>query len=352
MPCPSSWLVFSLVLRAKHKSSQIISYSDCFTIAKNCGIRDRIELNSALSFIHSRLGLVRYFDIEGLNNLVVIDLQILFDTITRLLVDTFVSSNAEVNEIEEFKKRGIFSMKSLERISNKNKYQSGEKIPLNWLLHLLNHLGVAVSFRDRKGEIKYFFPSVLCHAPQQLPKQPSSCPINVPPLQVAFESDFCPRGIFGGLIKYLMTNQMKSQVLWELHSTRVFRNQASFGVGPCDIILKILPTHLEIHFDPESETSALNEVEFTCTEAFKQIKEAMKAVTKRYHECKYYFAFNCTVSSCDARPHPAEIMSFEDCINKVKCKVTDRRGNLPNKYGLWISCKKGRFFKFRSRACI
>lgn len=102
--CPSTWLIFSLVLRSKHKSSQILSYQDCFTIAQNCGISDRAELNNALVFIHSRLGLLRYFCVEELNGLVVIDPQILFDTITKLIVETFTRDYAKVNEIEEFQK--------------------------------------------------------------------------------------------------------------------------------------------------------------------------------------------------------------------------------------------------------
>ena len=59
--CPSSWLVFSLILRAKHKSIQALHFDDCFNVAYECGISNPEELSAALSFIHSRLGLVRYF---------------------------------------------------------------------------------------------------------------------------------------------------------------------------------------------------------------------------------------------------------------------------------------------------
>ena len=265
----------------------------------------------------------------------VIDPQILFDTITKLIVETFISDHAKANEIEEFQKRGIFSMRVMERISKKN--QSSARLPFKWLLKLLNHLRIAAFFRDYSGDQKCFFPSVLCHAPEQQPMSFLDCSIEPPPLLIAFESGFCPRGIPGALIKYLMTNEMKSHVSWELHSSRVFRNQVSFGVGSCDIILKILPTHLQVCFDPESETTDLSELKVTCEETYTQIQRAMKTVTKGYCECNYYFAFNCTRSECKTRPHPAKI---EWDKNKLKCKVTERRGCLPSDHELWMPKKK------------
>ena len=339
--CPSTWLIFSLVLRAKHKSSQILSYQDCFTIAQECGISDRAELNNALVFIHTRLGLLRYFCVEELNRLVVIDPQILFDTITKLIVETFTSDHAKINEIEEFQKRGILSMKVMERISKKK--HSDTQLPFKWLLKLLNHLGIAAFFIDRNGERKCFFPSVLCHTPEQQPNQSLDCSvIPPPPILIAFKSGFCPRGIPSALIKYLMTNEMKSQITWELHSSRVFRNQVSFGVGPCDIILKILPTHLEICFDPESDTTDNSDVQLTCKETFTQLQQAMIIVTKGYRECDYFFAFYCTKPECRARSHPAKI---ELDLKKVRCRITERRGPLPQNYDLWLpqNAKTGQY---------
>ena len=327
--CPSTWLIFSLILRAKHKSSQVLSYSDCFTIAQRCGISDRAELNDALFFIHTRLGLVRYFCVKELNKLVVIDPQILFDTITKLIVKTFVSDHAKVNEIVEFQKKGIFSMEVIERISKKNEFKS--QLSYKWLLELLNHLRIAAFF-TKGGEPFCFFPSVLCHAPEQQLKHISSVSHEPPPLLIAFESGFCPRGIPGALIKYLMTNEMKSHIIWELHSSRVFKNQVSFSVGPGDIILKILPTHLQVSFDPESEITDLTEVKTTCQEAYTQFQQAMNTVTKGYRECKYYFAFYCTKSSCKDYPHPAEI---EWNKKKLKCKIRERKTPLPRQFELW-----------------
>ena len=339
--CPSTWLIFSLILRAKHKSSQVLSYNECFTIAQGCGISDRTELNHALFFIHTRLGLVRYFSVKELNTLVVIDPQILFDNITKLIVETFVSGHAKVTEIEEFQKRGIFSMDVMKRISNKD--HSDLAIPFDWMLKLLNYLRIAAFFSDHNGEEKCFFPSVLCHAPEQLSKL-SYCSFSPPSMLIAFESGFCPRGIPGALIKYLMTNEMKSEIFWDLHTNRIFKNQVSFSVGPGDVTFKILPTHLEVCFDRESGTTDLSEVEETCGETYKQIKQAMKMVTKGYRNsgCGYFFAFHCTRPECQNNPHPAEIEWHK---KKLRCRVINRRSDLPDLHRVWKGPKKTRAFQ-------
>ena len=162
--CPSTWLIFSLILRAKHKSVQVLTYSECFKIAQSCGISGCTELNNALFFIHTRLGLVRYFSMDGLNSLVILDPQILFDKITDLIINTFIQERAKPNEIEEFQNRGILSVATIERLSQQS--NSNSRIPLDWLLKLLNYLRIAAHFNDHTGD-KYFFPSVICRAPEQ-----------------------------------------------------------------------------------------------------------------------------------------------------------------------------------------
>ena len=327
IPCSCSWLVFSLVLRAKHESSQVLSYDECFTVAQSCGIRTKRDFNKALLFIHHRLGLVRYFPVEKLNDRVIIDPHIMFDTITKVILETFISDRASAGELQ---KRGIFSIEAMRTISLK---YSDSQFPFKWILKLLNHLGIANFFEDQNGEQNCFFPCVLCHAPEQQGSNISTCSIKLPPpISIIFKSGFCPRGIPGTLIKSLMDNEMKSSICWTLYQRRVFRNQVSFSVGPADIILKILPTHIEVRFDPESGTTDQNEVNVTCEEAYKQIKRIMSDIVVKLRKCEYYFAFNCTRSECKEHPHPAKI---DWDILKLECRVTDRKSHLPDGYKLW-----------------
>ena len=336
IPCPCSWLVFSLVLRAKHISSQVLSYYECLTVAQSCGISNKDDFHKALLFIHHRLGLIRYFPVEGLNDRVIIDPHLMFDTITKLIVETFISDHASEREIEDLQKRGIFSIETMKMISLKN--YSDSQLPFEWTLELLKHLGIAISFKDQNGEEKYFFPCVLCHAPDE--KQGSDIPNHSmkapPPISIACKDGFCPRAIPGTLIKSLMDSEMKLK----FNQKKIFRNQVSFSFGVARIILKILPTHIEI-CPKLAITDPHPNLRDTCKKIYKQIKRAIRDINVKFHgsECDYcFFAFNCTQSECKERPHPAKI----DWDTKtLYCRITDENSHLPDGYKLWTESQQG-----------
>ena len=331
--CPSSWLVFSLILRAKHKSNQVLSFEECFSIAQECGISDRGELSQALTFIHLKLGLVRYFNVEGLNELVIIDPQILFDRITDLLKKTFTPSHAEVNQIEDFYHKGILPVEVVESIAKK--CDSEVKIPFPWLIKLLNYRRIAALFRDQDGD-KYFFPAALCHAPEPVSKQSPSFD-SLTHLLIGFESGFCPRGVPGALIKILMTNEMKSEFPWELRPKKIFRNQVSFSIEAYgDVTLKFFPTHIEISIDTDDDITK-EELSTTCTEACTQIKQCMKVVSSQFSNCPYFLSFYCTLEECQTHPHPAKIEWRGSNPSRLKCKIMDKRGRLPTGYYRYFS---------------
>ena len=336
--CPSSWLIFSLILREKNKSNRVLKIEDCFKIAQECGISSHDELTTALSFIHSRLGLVRYYDVNKLDSLVVIDPQVLFDKITDLIVETFVGMNASRNEIKEFHEKGIISVAVMKRISERS--NDDAQLPLTWLTNLLNHLRLAALFKDKFGE-KYFFPSALCHVSKaQSPSVELSHHIHPSSLLVAFETGFCPRGIGGALIKCLMTNEMKSSRCWELLPHKILRNQASFYIEACrDVTIKVLPTHIEITID--SDESDYSESE-THEEAYTQIAKCMKIVTGLYKKCEYYLTFYCTLVECKTHPHPAVIeWNRNNAPCRLRCKISNKSGDLPRGYKLWNVQRKG-----------
>ena len=345
--CPSSWLIFSLILREKHKSCRVLRLEDSFKIAQECGISSYEELTTALSFIHSRLGLVRYFDVKELDSLVVIDPEILFEKITDLIKETFVGKNANQNEIDEFCQKGIISLAVMKRIGERS--SEGVQLPLTWITNLLNHLRLAALFKDRYGE-KYFFPSALCHVSEA--QESSIKSMFSTPAIIAFETGFCPRGLAGALIKCLMTNEMGSKRYWYLLPHKIFRNQVTFSIEACgDITLKILPTHLEIALDPAEDFSeeedsgddcSKPEIAIACEEAYTQIDKCMKIVTSLYKKCEYFWTFYCTRTECETIQHPAVIEWHRNQPFKLRCKISHKRTYLPKGYKVWNIRKKHR----------
>ena len=336
--CPSSWLILSLILRAKHKSDQVLSFDKCFSIARECGITDRNELSQALSFIHSKLGLIRYFNVKDLNTLVVVDPQVLFDKITDLIVKTFTIENVDEKEIEDFRQRGIIPVAVMQKVSNKS--SSDSQLPFTWLTKQLNYLRIAAFFADQSGD-QYFFPSALCHAPESNSNVLSHSD-SQSPLLIGFKSGFCPRGIPGALIKYLMTNGMRSKRSWNIVPNKIFKNEVSFAIQAYgNITLRILPTHLEISCVSEADSTEVEDskedelMKKTCEMAYLQIKKGMSTVTSQCMECNYFFGFYCTLGTCQAHKHPAQLEWDGKNPFKVVCKVANKRGNLPKSYEVW-----------------
>ena len=219
----------------------------------------------------------------------------------------------------------------------KKRHRSESQLPFEWLLKLLSYLRIAAVFRDKKGNLKCFFPAVLCHAPDQQqislknPDLSQHCS-----LLVAFEDGFCPRGIPSALITYLMTSEEELGLSWELVPCRVFKNQVCFSVEGCgDIILKIHPTYLQLYLDPEAEISDKTELRMTLGEVYKCIEQGMRTVTKGYKNCDYFFAYHCTLHDCKKYLHPAKVIRKDGCPVKLRCKVTGKHYNLKSDHDVW-----------------
>ena len=212
MKSPAHWMIFSLVVRQLRNCVE--SYDECFAIAKECGIKDTNEFNEALHFIHTKMGLVRYFPHEELKDLVIVDPQILFEKVTELIVETFTFENViNHSNLKVFKNMGIFNLSDFISISS----QSGQKLTPLLFAKLLEYLRIAAQFQQ-DGVSKYFLPCALTHAQEKQNIHNST----IPPLIVTFQCGYCPKGLFGTLITYLINDEMKSDFEWELVTDKIF----------------------------------------------------------------------------------------------------------------------------------
>ena len=351
--CRPSWLILSLVLRHISDSEKWLRYGRYVKLANECSIKSEFDQHEALRFIYDKLGLVYFhnFHMEGLDNLVIIDPLIMFETITQIFNKRIVEVHGDSDEKEDFKRRGVISKMLLDNVysSDKEKFEK-------WVIHLLVHLKLVAVF-VKEGNEFYFFPSVLCRAQlpvlrrAQLPIQctNSSTENDPPPLLIGFYSGFCPKGIPGALITYLMSNHE-----WEFRSKQVYRNQVSFEVRRGVIILKMFCTHIEVRLGVNSEVSDFTEDDKkqTCKEAYSTLNMAMNAVTKKY-QCPesennrfYFFGFYCMYSKCEAHPHFAKL-NLQN--RKLRCKINDEHTSLPQNYKLWIpqeECHQGILYDY------
>ena len=334
MTSPSHWLIFSLALRKL--KSDVIHYDLCLEIARQCGLADD-EVDEALHFIHSKMGLIRYFPYDDVKDFVVIRPQHLFDKVTELIVNTFTFENAGKQQMDDFKEKGIFSLVEFENIYSK----SNSDIKAFQFLKLLERLRITAQFH-LEGSVMIFFPCVLAHVPtlkvsvfdklsQKLTKT------GVPPLLVTFRCGYCPKGIPGALVSYLMANEMRSSFTWKLCHDKIFRNQVSFRVGPLDtVVLDIYSTYLMITITiDKSLTRDTKCMPYkVCSAVCQAIETGIKQVTTsiNYISAQHSLTFPCKCNS----DHPAVLEFVGSTPHNMYCSKTNRTYPLPKGHELWL----------------
>ena len=262
---------------------------------------------------------------------VVIHPQFLFDKVTELIVDTFTFEKASKHAMDEFKKKGIFSLSEFETISSR----TNASIKPFQFSKLLERLRIAAPF-EMDGDRMYFFPCVLAHTAMEPPLHQLSTP--VPSLIVTFKCGYCPKGLAGALIKYLMANEMKSSFAWKLDHDKIFRDHVSFKVGPLDtVVLLISLTYLEIVFIPKlfrnrKRTCPQGKV---CSSVREAVEAGIRQVTFDIHvnyvSAQHSLTFRCGCK-CD---HPGELEFVDGIPLCLSCSKTGEQHPLPTSYELW-----------------
>ena len=143
--------------------------------------------------------MVRYYpDVKEVKNLIICDLQVLFDAITNIIVYTFTFEKVGQSGIQKFKNTGKFSLQEFQRLATLK--CSNELLPLEKLVKLLEHLHILVPLHE-VGHDEYFMPCVL-----QTEDLHDTTVHSHPylPLIISFECGYCPVGAFSALIVYLL----------------------------------------------------------------------------------------------------------------------------------------------------
>ena len=201
---PISWLSLENYIQSKKK--QVLSFKICQSLGKECGIYNASEFRAALWFLHHKLGTIRYFeDVPELSDVIITDPQVLFDTITELIVHTFNFENLHSKyQYDRFCNSGRFTEKHLSNCEaiNKNLLSTYQIIAVLQYLIIIAPVGI-----NENGEQEYFLPCVLVHA--SLPSSSLNSTTNdVPPLLITFKCGYVPRGIFSSLIaRVLLTSK-------------------------------------------------------------------------------------------------------------------------------------------------
>ena len=343
MVSPSHWLIYSLALQ--RLKAEIVTYEECFEVAKQYGITDRIEHDEALHFIHTKMGLIRYFPSEHIKDLVIIQPQLLYDKISELIWKTFPFEEVgKASAAEQLKHNGIFSFSDFERIHRESDSVSAMKPSQFVEFFKASHIAAPIEEEGGNRVNKFFFPYILGYS-REAQKQIEFSTLAVSPLVITFKYGYCPKGLGGVLINYLMTDEVNPKIRWKLLTDQIFRDQVSFKVGPLDtVILRILSTHLVLIYIPELEFQDRSTycTENVCLEVKKTIDTGIGNVARSLNfiasEVEPSFTFLCPCVECENK-YPAEMKFHDDRPVYLCCTKTRKNQQLPQGYDKWFTIK-------------
>ena len=343
---PPQWLIFSLVLR-QEIAQPVISYEQCRSLAKECSINDEEELDNALSFLSTRVGLIRYFPknvSKDLSKIVIRDPRILFNKISELVIQTFIFPKmSNQYACDQFVKKGFFLESDIEKVSQSTE----DLLTAKRLVNLLKYLHIIAPIHKDGEAAKFFMPCILHHAEASCPVSEMTRDYGIPPLLVCFHCGYCPKGLFSALVAYLLNNRMEAKYKWILQDNEIYKDKVFFTIRPLPytVSMKVVPSYIEIcvsnYFEdesPDSHYEVCNNVITSIQMAIDQVISDLHYIVNTGHYLGFYCNCNCRYCTT-GEIHGAEfdcISSGDQPPHSLLCHCCLKPVKPPNGYCFWF----------------
>ncbi len=297
---PAVWLLFSLCLRMR--DVRTASIQTCLELSKAFSMtKDETEV--ALWFLHHHAGVLMYFpSVPGLEDLVIIDIQVVYDSITGVILQSMKFDGVGRAKAERFRKTGQFSFKDLLTATCDISADLMSPHKLVALLKYLHILCEILSYDPSSTEpqlvaeedSEYFMPCVLestsCKELDLIHKEACrSC--FVLPLSVYFTCGFTPIGLFPALIACLFSNKS-----FTLIREGIKKNMVQFLFeAELDVTFLCRPKYYEII--ASCQPTLRDSLHKSCTALKSAIESTLKLASSRMNYSSYMdyqFGFECT----------------------------------------------------------
>ena len=255
-PIPAAWLMFRVVLHLLRKP--VLSLAQCRAIARRLSMPTSVE--EALWFFHHNIGnLMYYSDIRSMEDVVICDPQVIFDSVSELIIDRFRHSNRSLSshEVDDFHRKGQFS---LAQIDDKTEHRRSGHLELSQLIDVLKDLNIIAEIKEDKesedletqsadhfqtqatnpsqplapdqSQPKFIMPAVLKYASEEELKAPAiTNPDNQSvAIMIHFESGFVPFGVFCATTAHIIARLDTLSPKWRLCDDQVMRNKVKFRI--------------------------------------------------------------------------------------------------------------------------
>ena len=329
---PIAYLLFCLELQSLKRN--ILTLDECKDMAAQYGIEGD-QVSHLLQFLHLRIGVIQYHDVDGLRHIIIKEPQVLFNKVTNLIIRTFSCEALTTKEQQDFQK-GILASSVLDSILS-----SDDEITSEDFVKLLVHLRIITPYPSTTPgdqEKRYFIPCVLNHVQES---NEESLHTDILPLSVRFQCLHCPKGLFGVLVTHLMTPESAKDTSFTLIEDKIFKDQVSFEVQSHsdrdEVCLKMLPCHLEISFFPSRDEYR----DSTIGEACSNIRQIIKTSILRSLDNLHYNKQNVEPVMCLRCEHCSElhqvVQTKEKGFHKIYCSNTRINSRIPSHGRCWFN---------------
>ena len=287
---PASWLLFSLYIRSMKVSTMRLE--ECEKLAKKVGISPS-ELKEALWFLHHRVGVLLYYpEVKALEGIVILDIQIVFNSATNLIRNTFTFDKVGKRLSKKFREKAQFSLQDVMKATSGH---TDSLIPLENLVKLLEYLGIltAIPSAGINGESTYFMPCVLKSARARELSVLNSSNSDPAPLILRYDCGYVPLGVFPSMITNLVSQQRDG---WKIIEAGLYKNMVQFHVGEDydTVTLISYPRYFEIRVSRNANFHT--PTESLCAHVRSIIKSTLNTVTSHMNygfSMGYKFGFEC-----------------------------------------------------------
>lgn len=331
---PASWLVLSLCLRMRQ--DRVASLESVLKLAKSLSISFS-ETKLALWFLHHYAGSIMFFpNLTELKHMVICDIQVVYDSITKLIVNTFKFGPVEEKASKRFRETGHFTLRDIEEATASI---SGDYIPLHKLIRLLEHLNIISSIHnvDPFCPVTYFMPCIVQNAAadeidlcwEDLMKRHAPAP-----LLIRYPCGYSPIGIFPA-----MAANLAGRKTFDLVIEGIRKNIIQFHYGSDSDIITFfsLPTFYAVFIsrskDAQMPTHTL------CKQVRNQIDSALHAVTSRmnYSFCiEYQLGFHCTLHPGRNHVCTIDLDDLNPCTMSCTCSGSVRKVTMDAEHLVWF----------------
>ncbi len=294
---PAVWLLFSLCLRMREVRTA--SMDTCLKLSRMFNMTP-YETKAALWFLHHHAGVLMYFpSVPGLEDLVILDIQLVYDSITNVILKAMSFDNFGKATAEKFRSTGQFSVRDLVAATAGI---SGDLIPPLKLVALLEYLHIvarviasaSASCSSVSREDVYIMPCVLRSASKATLDAISthkSCPLSIAPLRVRYVCGFVPIGVFPAMMASFIGNSS-----FKLKEAGMMKNlvQFHYGLGYALITFLAHPKFYEVVISQLPRGNY--EPHILCAGLRKEIEATLEKVSSRMNYgyfMNYQFGFEC-----------------------------------------------------------